>query len=239
MPPEWTFGVFEVRARERVSLERGYVRVCRQEWTFGDFEIRVRARVSRLGSLRRGAERSRHPRRRRVIRRRSRARVSTKRRRDLHARVPAVMGSAQRRLPRRALRNRSKLDSSRLNRPTANRRRPTPPRARALLTSDYDHYTFSRIAALRVRFSRFAFSPPARASPASHPASRPAPRPPSSHADGRSAFATAAALGTARVAFPSLENDSTSSRGTIAGSAIPSPPIAHDHITTGSRCIAR
>ena len=65
---EWTFGVFEVRARERVSLERGHVRVCRQnghleclkyarengcpwdketcecaaEWTFGVFEVRAR-----------------------------------------------------------------------------------------------------------------------------------------------------------------------------------------------------
>ena len=26
MPPEWTFGLFEVRARERVSLGRGDVR---------------------------------------------------------------------------------------------------------------------------------------------------------------------------------------------------------------------
>ena len=29
MPPVWTFGVFEVRARARVSLGRGDVRVCR------------------------------------------------------------------------------------------------------------------------------------------------------------------------------------------------------------------
>ena len=46
LPPEWTLGLFEVRARERVSLERGDVRECRREWTFGVFEVRARERVS-------------------------------------------------------------------------------------------------------------------------------------------------------------------------------------------------
>jgi hypothetical protein len=45
---------------------------ARAEWTFGMFDISARARVL-LGSLRQGAERSRYPRRRRAIRRRSRA----------------------------------------------------------------------------------------------------------------------------------------------------------------------
>ena len=44
--PEWTFGVFEVRATRRVSLGRGDVRVCRRKWTFGVFEVRARERVS-------------------------------------------------------------------------------------------------------------------------------------------------------------------------------------------------
>ena len=68
LPPEWTFGVFEVRARARVSLEREDVRECRQVWTFGVSAVHVRERVSRLSSLRHGAERSRLPRRRRAIR---------------------------------------------------------------------------------------------------------------------------------------------------------------------------
>ena len=73
MPPIWTFGVFEVRARARVSLERGDVRYAAMnghleclkyahehgcpwdeedvrsmppERTFGVFEVRARARVS-------------------------------------------------------------------------------------------------------------------------------------------------------------------------------------------------
>ena len=49
MPPEWTFGVFEVRARERVSLGRKDVRVCRLEWTFGVFES-TRTRTGVLGT---------------------------------------------------------------------------------------------------------------------------------------------------------------------------------------------
>ena len=79
-----------------------YVRECRREWTFGVFEVRVRSWMSRLSSLRQGAERSRFTRRRRAIRRRSRARVPSKRR-DLHARIPAVMGRAQNVLPQSAL----------------------------------------------------------------------------------------------------------------------------------------
>ena len=52
---EWTcalaawYGNLEclkLRARERVSLGRGDVRVCRLEWTFGVFEVRARERVS-------------------------------------------------------------------------------------------------------------------------------------------------------------------------------------------------
>ena len=43
---EWRFGVFEVRARARVSLGRRDVQDCRREWTFGVFEVRARARVS-------------------------------------------------------------------------------------------------------------------------------------------------------------------------------------------------
>ena len=54
MPPEWTFGVFEVRARARVSLGRGDVLVCRHEWTVGVFEVRARGRMSlgRVGRAR-------------------------------------------------------------------------------------------------------------------------------------------------------------------------------------------
>jgi hypothetical protein len=47
MPPgDGHLEMFEVRARERVSLGREYVLICRQERTFGVFEVRARARVS-------------------------------------------------------------------------------------------------------------------------------------------------------------------------------------------------
>jgi len=61
-------------------------------------------------------------------------------------------------------------------------------------------------------------------------ASPPAPR------CGFNARTTAAALGGARTTAGSPAN---ASRGTTSGSANPRAPIMHDHITTGSRCIAR
>ena len=58
----------------------------------------------------------------------------------------------------------------------------------------------------------------------------------SARVPGRSAAATAAAFGTpvARVSA-----DSNAPRGTIKGIAMPAAPMKHDHITTGSRCMAR
>ena len=49
---ERTFGVFEVRARARVSLEREDVRVCRRERTVGVFEV-LATRTGVLGTRRR------------------------------------------------------------------------------------------------------------------------------------------------------------------------------------------
>lgn len=62
---------------------------------------------------------------------------------------------------------------------------------------------------------------------------------------GFNAAATLAALGTPEDAPLAAEDDDdddapmAKSRGTISGSAIPSPPRKQLHITTGSRCIAR
>ena len=101
---EWTFGVFEVRARARVRLGRVDVPWCRREGTFGVFEVRVRSRISGFRSLRHGAERSLYTRRRQATRRRSRAHVSSSERwRHLHARIPAGMERARRALSRGAL----------------------------------------------------------------------------------------------------------------------------------------
>ena len=75
-----------------------------REGTVGVFEVRARARMSGLSSLRHGAERSLYTGRRRATRRRSRAHVpSSERRRDLHARIPAGMERARRALSRGAL----------------------------------------------------------------------------------------------------------------------------------------
>ena len=95
---------FEVRARARVSLGRVDVLECRLLWTFGVFEVRVRSRISGFRSLRHGAERSLYTRRRQATRRRSRAHVSSSERwRHLHARIPAGMERARRALSRGAL----------------------------------------------------------------------------------------------------------------------------------------
>ncbi len=62
---------------------------------------------------------------------------------------------------------------------------------------------------------------------------------------GFSAAATLAALGTpedAPLAEDAEDDDDApmaKSRGTISGSAMPTPPRKQLHITTGSRCIAR
>lgn len=121
----------------------------------------------------------------------------------------------------------------------ASARRITTPRTRAhaniIHVLEYSlhmfltHYYISALARARSR-SRISRRAVRRRRALSLYASSPAPR------CGFNARTTAAALGGARTTAGSPAN---ASRGTTSGSANPRAPIMHDHITTGSRCIAR